>query len=560
MTGWPAYMAGRYCFQKYSMDLSERLNEVLEVLSEAKSLKGYLPKPWGVLYAKPNPDNSRKKCDNCFMFIKDLEQCEIHASNIMVTKDMICVAPETLLNIGGNFKYAWEVKEGDLALTHKNRFRKITKIFKREYDGELILIKPCGLRPILVTPNHPFYAIQHKRKWFNDEKRSYVPSPFRDVFEASWIEAKDIRRRDIVLYSTSALLDESSKMEVGENLINVNRNTLRLIGFFITEGYVVHNRGKLTGRIGFVLNKSEISYADEIIQTLQNEFGITTKIRILPHRTAKSINIILNNMVLAKFLKDNCGAGASRKKIPHFIMIGSTSQKAHLLSSMWDGDGSTCISKAYRTGNKTETAKYTTVSEILAQQLALVLRCLKFGATIAYTPPKPNYDGWGKRKAVYRIYVSGISEVSKLMKFLYEQQERIDQNPKQREDGLWRLPVRQIENIRYVGPVYNFAVEEDESYTTTGGTVHNCGYHVFGKSHKGRMFKDDNVEIQPVDPKTSGLETVKGGTSCDICEYYKKINEEKGTCRVVQQDAGGKAIGKLEVVDAFGCCARWEAK
>lgn len=83
---------------------------------------------------------------------------------------------------------------------------------------------------------------------------------------------------------------------------------------------------------------------------------------------------------------------------------------------------------------------------------------------------------------------------------------------------------------------------------------HVCGYHVFGKPHNDRMHHDDNVALQPVDPATSGLELVKGGTSCDNCEYFNRIDKSKGKCKVVQID------GEHAIVDAKGCCARWDSK
>ncbi len=46
---------------------------------------------------------------------------------------------------------------------------------------------------------------------------------------------------------------------------------------------------------------------------------------------------------------------------------------------------------------------------------------------------------------------------------------------------------------------------------------HTCGYWVFGKPHPKRMHKPDNVDVQAVDPKHSGLAKVPGGTSCDNC-------------------------------------------
>lgn len=90
---------------------------------------------------------------------------------------------------------------------------------------------------------------------------------------------------------------------------------------------------------------------------------------------------------------------------------------------------------------------------------------------------------------------------------------------------------------------------------------HTCGYWVFGAPHPKRMHKPDNVHLQAVDPKHSGLAKVPGGTSCDICEYYKNPKNKKGTCIAVQEGIGeDEAAGKLATVEALGCCARWESK
>jgi hypothetical protein len=48
-----------------------------------------LPKPWGVLYARPNPDGNRKACGNCFMWAKT-ERCWIHAPGLKVPADAVC--------------------------------------------------------------------------------------------------------------------------------------------------------------------------------------------------------------------------------------------------------------------------------------------------------------------------------------------------------------------------------------------------------------------------------------------------------------------------------------
>ncbi len=49
----------------------------------------HLPEPWGVLYAPPNRDGSRKSCANCFMWSKD-KRCLIHDRDREIAPDAVC--------------------------------------------------------------------------------------------------------------------------------------------------------------------------------------------------------------------------------------------------------------------------------------------------------------------------------------------------------------------------------------------------------------------------------------------------------------------------------------
>lgn len=80
-----------------------------------------------------------------------------------------------------------------------------------------------------------------------------------------------------------------------------------------------------------------------------------------------------------------------------------------------------------------------------------------------------------------------------------------------------------------------------------------CGYHVFGMAMEYRM---DHPGMMPVDEKTSGLDTVPGGTSCDICVYYEPTGKGKGICHAVAKE---KTALPPQPVEAMGCCARWES-
>jgi len=67
-----------------------------------------------------------------------------------------------------------------------------------------------------------------------------------------------------------------------------------------------------------------------------------------------------------------------------------------------------------------------------------------------------------------------------------------------------------------------------------------CGYHVFGKP----VDKHPNAGIDPVAAEGSGLEAVKGGTSCDLCSWYHERH-----CGLLRSHVHPKA-----------CCSAWEAE
>lgn len=50
-----------------------------------------LPQKWGVVYAHPNADGSRKRCLNCVLWTPEAGgRCIIHDPNLQVTGTMVC--------------------------------------------------------------------------------------------------------------------------------------------------------------------------------------------------------------------------------------------------------------------------------------------------------------------------------------------------------------------------------------------------------------------------------------------------------------------------------------
>lgn len=79
-----------------------------------------------------------------------------------------CLASSrTLIFTDKGWKQVRKIKKDDLVLTHKNRFKKVLRISANEYEGDIIKIIPKAKRPtnqILVTPEHPFLMADGKWK------------------------------------------------------------------------------------------------------------------------------------------------------------------------------------------------------------------------------------------------------------------------------------------------------------------------------------------------------------------------------------------------------------
>lgn len=101
-----------------------------------------------------------------------------------------------------------EVKLGQRILTHKGIYRKVIKIFKREYKGKLYYIEPWNLLPVGLTPEHPVLAIRTQICQFDRRSlcketcksvnKNYCKKPFLN-YKLEWIPAFKLKKKDIVL-------------------------------------------------------------------------------------------------------------------------------------------------------------------------------------------------------------------------------------------------------------------------------------------------------------------------------------------------------------------------
>lgn len=116
-----------------------------------------------------------------------------------------CVRPDQLVTTRRGHIPIAEVQIGDEVLTHRGRWRSVTKVFQRHHDGDLVGLGTGTNRRAWVTPEHPVLMRYRKKRpnWHSTQKRWRV-SVVQGVepSEPEWCAASGVEDGDLILLST----------------------------------------------------------------------------------------------------------------------------------------------------------------------------------------------------------------------------------------------------------------------------------------------------------------------------------------------------------------------
>lgn len=309
-----------------------------------------------------------------------------------------------------------EVKPGDLVFTHTGRFRKVLKTHERHYEGDLVRIKSCGSgEDILCTPNHPM-------RIYYRHSQTYV-----------WKEAQYIEEKDRLVFPKLAKTYNVASKEF-----------ILAMAWYITEG-----SSSKTGLQFSLRDKDEARYVQGILDALGEQSAICNLV--------SGVMVTVCNTALSDSFRLLCGVGAHNKKIP-LAILGEYGKD--LLMELIKGDG--CYAEPQK---GTPVYIYTTVSKTLAYQVQVLANSSGFTSSIQIRKGQDTII-CGKPTRSSESYCVRIANVQP-RKETYQ----LNSTKYSVTGG-----VKEKESISYKGPVYNFQVEHDESYTINGRAVHNCSF------------------------------------------------------------------------------------
>lgn len=390
-----------------------------------------------------------------------------------------CLLPNEPIQCNPKLKTIGSIKEGDKVLTHKGRFKRVNKVYKRFYKGNIYKVTPRYFSQGLITTNeHPFYAIKTLKNcsWTNGICKptkphiNYCVTKAYSNYKPRWIPVKYLSKGDVILYPRLKETKDKKVLKVNNLNIKIEPNFCRLIGYYLAEGYTNGRDG-----FGFSFNKNEKQFIDDVKKLVKKYFGLDVR------KGKSNGELIFYSKKIMQFFINNFYNGIENKAytkiLPNWFLYLPKNKQIELFKGWWYGD------KGY------------TSSKELLNQMKLI--CLRLGIIpsirvdkkedhknrgkhfIIKREIKANYDNYAMDKLTFFEDNFGLINNKHFKSFIKRDKFRygwIDEN-------YVYLPIRKIEISDYSGLVYNLEVNKDNSYSSEFACVHNCWtpwFSIFG--------------------------------------------------------------------------------
>jgi C1A family cysteine protease len=392
-----------------------------------------------------------------------------------------------------------EVAVGNRVISHTSKARKVTNVFRRNYSGLTYTIKVKGYNsPLTMTDEHPVAVVPNvsRRAQYGEfsageliwqKANELKPGDFvllphanstRDNTEPLYLDVVSFIEHDVVddKDNGTVRLAEAS----GNNQINryfkLDEKTAQLIGLFLAEGSLRKSASGYPNGLQFTFARHEETYQAFVKETLEEIFGVKAYIQKLKGRDSIS-DVRCDNSTLANVFLKLCGEYSLKKYVNPLFFQSPKSVRLALLKGWLMGDGTQkpVITSNYKGQSYKAVAIHgVTSSENLYRgffRLALSAG-LKPSANIRKQSAHQNVEG-----RVLSFYSRDVLTVFPEHTAQVEEAGiRSDGSTlwKQHELGyLCRISKIEIEEVEDLA-VFNFEVEEDNTYIANSIAVHNC--------------------------------------------------------------------------------------
>ena len=403
-----------------------------------------------------------------------------------------CFVKDTIVLTNNGYKEIQNVLIEDKLLTHTGKFQNIVNLQKKMYNGDLYNFK-LKYHPEIIkcTEEHPFYIREQKKIW-NNTLRKYEYS----YNEPEWKNANKIqenhmfgmvinRKADIPTFEFEKIVNKSRTDTISISINNPDE--WFMMGYFVGDGWLEDTKksdGRNTNKIRFCFHEDD----NDSLERIKNVLKITYK-----DKSGKCNKYGCADFTWFNILKI-FGKYAHGKLIPEWVQDAPNNLIQEFINGYMAADGS-----IDGNANKISTFSYNLAYGLQRLYLKLghiasINKTLKSGTCVILGRIVNHRD-------LYQIevYINRQRNISSFIE----------------GDYVW-YKISSINTSSTTNePVYNFEVENDNSYIVYNTIAHNCqGFSTAGKKKdddpRNTMFLQFLRATKIIQPNMIIGENVKG--------------------------------------------------
>lgn len=454
-----------------------------------------------------------------------------------------------------------DIEVGDKVLTHKGRYRRVYHKMKRPYKGKVFSIKYWGDSDsaLRVTEEHPLFVCKRQVKeyrnlsftpeWLRADQvkvGDYLAYPIirketeKEIIENETIKTMPLNAEKPFIYNYQPSVSLQIPFGVGQSVtqrsleLSLDADFYRLVGYYLAEGHVDNDH-----YITFTFNIAEKDLLEDVKGLVFKYFGK----EVLEGKVRNSgQTLTLCSTLAARFFRREFGSTNRTKHIPAWMLESPKSHMGELIRGLWRGDGSY--------DSKANVFRYSSVTRPLAYGFRDALLKLGIAGSIN------SFKRLSPKQVMYTVIISRTSnELFGKIVDKSAKNGRKEGSPFYLDENYIYLPIKSVEVEEQNTTVYNFSVEEDESYVAEGVVSHNCTAPVYSTDSLHAAV----VEIFVKKGARCRYTTIQNWSSNVYNLVTKRaFVEEEGTMEWVDGNIGSKITMKYPSCYLVGRGARGE--